>query len=598
MILALLALAAAPGPVRIHDIQGRSHVSPRAGDTVAGVPGVVTAVADGGFWMQDPEPDGDPATSEGVFVAREGRRTVGEAVEVDGKVAEVRPGDDATNLTTTQIAATSVTRAAGAGAGRSRIAATSVTRAAAAGTVRPTRIGAGGRRPPLRVIEDDAHGDVEAAGVRFDPREDGLDFHESLEGMLVAIARPQVAGPRTSFGELPVLARGAARLRTRRGGVLVRRGDFNPERLILDDELARTPTANVGDRLAGPVRAVVGYSFGGYKYLVTTPPRRVNRRLRRERTQRPRRAELAIASMNVENLSATDPRGKFARLARIVARNLRGPDILAVEEMQDDDGAPAEGDARAGRTFRRLVAAIHAAGGPRYRFRQIDPRPGADGGEPGGNIRVGFLFRTDRGLRFVDRGTGDATTPTSEDGRRRGAQLTLSPGRIQPRSRAFAGSRKPLAAQFRWRGRTLFAIANHFNSKGGDQPLFGRFQPPRRSSEAQRHAQARAVRDFVRSLLRADRQARIAVVGDFNDFEFSRTLAIVESGGLANLMERLPRNQRYSYVFDGNSQTLDQILVSRALARARPEYDSVHVNAEFADQASDHDPQVARVVVR
>ena len=89
------------------------------------------------------------------------------------------------------------------------------------------------------MIEDDAHGDVEAAGVRFDPREDGLDFHESLEGMLVVIARPQVAGPRTSFGELPVLARGAARPRTRRGGVLVRRGDFNPERLILDDELAR-----------------------------------------------------------------------------------------------------------------------------------------------------------------------------------------------------------------------------------------------------------------------------------------------------------------------------------------------------------------------
>ena len=49
-------------------------------------------------------------------------------------------------------------------------------------------------------------------------------------------------------------------------------------------------------------------------------------------------------------------------------------------------------------------------------------------------------------------------------------------------------------------------------------------------------------------------------------------------------------------MFDGNSQVLDQILVSKELLRPRPEYDSVHVNAEFADQASDHDPQIARVV--
>ena len=55
--------------------------------------------------------------------------------------------------------------------------------------------------------------------------------------------------------------------------------------------------------------------------------------------------------------------------------------------------------------------------------------------------------------------------------------------------------------------------------------------------------------------------------------------------------------ERYSYVFDGNSQTLDQILVSDNLLRPRPEYDSVHVNAEFHDQASDHDPQVARLRV-
>ncbi|MBT2876690.1 hypothetical protein HET66_01985, partial [Streptomyces sp. McG6] len=50
--------------------------------------------------------------------------------------------------------------------------------------------------------------------------------------------------------------------------------------------------------------------------------------------------------------------------------------------------------------------------------------------------------------------------------------------------------------------------------------------------------------------------------------------------------------ERYSYVFQGNSQILDQILVTPAVKHFH--YDSVHINAEFADQNSDHDPQVLR----
>jgi predicted extracellular nuclease len=48
-------------------------------------------------------------------------------------------------------------------------------------------------------------------------------------------------------------------------------------------------------------------------------------------------------------------------------------------------------------------------------------------------------------------------------------------------------------------------------------------------------------------------------------------------------------------VFDGNSQVLDQIIVSRSLWDRDPDYDVVHVNAEFFDQASDHDPSVMRI---
>ncbi|CAM5263573.1 Endonuclease/exonuclease/phosphatase domain-containing protein OS=Streptomyces fumanus OX=67302 GN=GCM10018772_65180 PE=4 SV=1 [Streptomyces fumanus] len=60
-------------------------------------------------------------------------------------------------------------------------------------------------------------------------------------------------------------------------------------------------------------------------------------------------------------------------------------------------------------------------------------------------------------------------------------------------------------------------------------------------------------------------------------------------------MKSLPEDERYSYVYQGNSQVLDQILVSPAIRRGGHfTYDSVHVNAEFHDQISDHDPQVLR----
>lgn len=69
--------------------------------------------------------------------------------------------------------------------------------------------------------------------------------------------------------------------------------------------------------------------------------------------------------------------------------------------------------------------------------------------------------------------------------------------------------------------------------------------------------------------------------------------ASLEGGVLTSLMDTLPKPERYSYVFEGNSQVLDQLLVSdNLLARFGIEYDPVHVNSEFADQASDRTPRL------
>ena len=93
---------------RIHDLQGAAHLSPFSGQDVSGVEGVVTVERSTSFWMQDPTPDTDEATSEGVLVFGSGVGalvTVGDHVSVSGRVLEFRPGGatGTDNLTTTEI---------------------------------------------------------------------------------------------------------------------------------------------------------------------------------------------------------------------------------------------------------------------------------------------------------------------------------------------------------------------------------------------------------------------------------------------------------------------------------------------------------------
>ena len=266
-----------------------------------------------------------------------------------------------------------------------------------------------------------------------------------------------------------------------RGGLLVRPDDFNPERIILDDTLVATPTVNVRDGFSTPVVGVMDYSFGNFKLNITTPLARVDGGLEREVTRAPRDQELVVGTYNVENLDPGDG-GAFVRHAELIVGNLRAPDLLAIEEIQDNDGPTNSSVTDASVTWGLLIDAIQAAGGPAYQYRQIDPVDDQDGGAPGGNIRVGFLFRTDRGLSFVDRPGGTSTTATTVIAHPAGPRLSFSPGRVAPQDPAFADTRKSLAGEFRLHGKKVFVVANHFSSKTADDPLFGRVQPPIRAS--------------------------------------------------------------------------------------------------------------------
>ncbi len=297
--------------------------------------------------MQSTSPDGSDATSEGIFVFR-GSAQVGDSVTVTGDVSEFRPGGgSSTNLTTTEIVSLAVN-------------------VVSTGNALPEPVDIGTDRvPPTAVIDDDATGSVETSGS-FDATTDGIDFYESMEGMRVSVTDPEVVGPTASFEEIPVVVGGAGP-RTTRGGIVVTPGDFNPERVTLDDgqntASIQMPAADTGDRLAGTVAGVLDYSFANFKLLVDSAPTVLQTGPARETTTPALDDELAMASYNVENLSPADSQAKFDTLAATD----RGQPGLARPAHPRGGAGQQRPDQRRCRRGRRDAPAAHRGDHPRRR---------------------------------------------------------------------------------------------------------------------------------------------------------------------------------------------------------------------------------------
>jgi len=559
-------------------LQGAGHRSPHEGEWVSSA-GIVTAVSRLGFYLQDPAGDGDPATSDAIFVytgsvytgsvytAESPSVAVGDRLELRGLVAEYVPGGPRTgNLSVSELVDPEIDRVIERGV------------ALPAAVV----IGPGGRLPPSEVIDDDAL-------TEFLPELDGLDFYESLEGMRVVVVDAVAVSPLRSSGELVTVAgRGAgATGMNSRGGITLTEGDMNPEGIHIDLRWKGGPGVHgeigVGDWL-GEVEGVFSYRYGAFVLLVTRPVAPRSAALAAERSDLVRGEEqLTLATFNVENLDPGDGE-RFDRLARQIVGGLRSPDILALQEVQDDDGPVVSEIVSAGETLAILVASLAAAGGPDYRALEIPPVAGADGGQPGGNIRVVYLYDPTR----VSPVAGSLRRLGGEDG---------SAGAV------FAGSRKPLVARFRFEGREFLLVNLHLSSRLGSDPLFGARQPPRVGGAPRRAAQAAVVRAELDAVLVAEPDLHVVVLGDMNDFGFSEPLRILRTPArpglpaLGDPSEGLASVERYSYLYGGNSQQLDHILVTPALSEVS-EIDIVHLNAEFHDAASYHDPVLVRFDLR
>lgn len=582
-----------PGPLRIHDIQGTSWVSPQDGNTVTDVPGIVTGIRSSGsgrgFWIQDPSPDDNPATSEGVLVfTNPALVSIGDSVLVSGKVSDyytLSSGDSlssTSNLSVTEIGTATVS-------------------VVSHDQPLPAPIVIGPNTVPDTYAPDLGGANIEKTPIT--PSRSALDYYESIEGMRVQVDNARVVGPSNRYGEQYVTTK-PDQARTYRGGTELLGDNKIPSgRLGVATLDGSALSLNVGDVLAGATVGTIDWSsFGGYTLEATALGTPTSNNLPPVAATAGTKKQLSIATYNVENLAPGDAASKYQALAQGVVTNLAKPDIVALEEIQDNTGSTDDGVVDADQTLTKLTTAITAAGGPTYEFRQISPVNDKDGGQPGGNIRNAFLFNPQR-VSFVDRGpagTDRSTTGTAITKIHGRAALTLSPGRIDPANPVWTSSRKPLAGEFRFGSENVIVIANHFDSKGGDQNADGRFQYPAQSSRVQRSGQAQVVHDFVQRILAVQAKAEVVVVGDLNDYQFSPALASLRTGTadgtgtpiLTDLISTLPENQRYTYVYNGISQVLDHILVT---ARVRDvNYQVVHVNAEYSDQVSDHDPQVVQ----
>ncbi|TFL19258.1 endonuclease/exonuclease/phosphatase family protein [Jannaschia formosa] len=598
-----------PAPrVTIMEIQGAGHVSGLVSDTPLDpttgggsgprvtTGGIVTAVDSNGFYLQDAEGDGDIATSDAIFVFTGSTPTVavGDALDVTGTVSEFYPGGAGTgNLSTTQLG------------GNPEITVLSSGNALPASTL----LGATGRVLPTEDIDDDAF-------ASFDPTADGIDFWESLEGMLVTAVQPVAVSGTNGFGEVFTVLDGGdgATGLSGRGTLNISPDDFNPEKVQIDWDFGLPEVQVSTGAMFDDVVGVVTYNFGNYEIAPTEQVVVLaGSELEPEVTELAAgENQLTVASYNVLNLDPVVEEqaltnngearnvdddigdGRFAAIAEQIVNNLGTPDIIGLQEIQDNTGGETgDGVVSASETFETLIDAIDLADdgemndSSTYAF--IDNtfiEDLASGGQPGGNIRTGFLYNTAR----VDLIEGSVRTIGSQD-----------------EGGAFEGGRLPLVATFGFNGEEVTVVNNHFSSKGGSAPIFGveqNFADRQEDVEVngsldERRVQSEAVAGFVEGVLDADADANVVVLGDLNEFEFVSPLTNLEEAGLTNLTNTLDANERYSFNFQGNSQSLDHILVSGALAGGA-QFDAVHVNSEFAEtpsQASDHDPLVAQLTI-
>ena len=585
----------------IHDIQGSGDTSPFAGQSVT-TAGIVTGVKSNGFFIQEAESDydGDPNTSEGVFVftssAPPVAAAVGNLVTVQATVSEFIPNADPNSPPTTEL------------------------------TFATVQLTSTGNALPAPIVLTPANTDPSGP----------LNQLERFEGMRVKVNSLTTVSPTdgnvseanatsTSTGTFYGVITGVARP-FREPGVQVPdplpagapagvpRFDANPERLRVETSTLSGSTAL--DLTSNVVLTNVGgpldFRFRAYTILTepASPPTATTPNMTVTAVRSATAEEFTVASFNMERffdtvndpgvsdvaLTATAFDNRLNKASLAIRHVLQSPDIIGVEEVENLT------------TLQAVAAKVNndAVG-------EGQPDPGyqaflVEGNDVGG-IDSGFLVKTPR-VTVVDVTQFGQTTTYVEPG-----------GGV-----AILNDRPPLVlrAAINSAGQAPYAvtvIVNHLRSLSGvDDPADGD------RVRTKRRAQAEYLANLIQSRQTADPTERIVSVGDYNAFQFNdgyvdsigtikgtptpANQVVLASGDLVNpdlkdLVDGVPASERYSFSFDGNAQELDHVLVTTGplnrltatdlqYGRMDADFPEIYRNdPNRPERVSDHDPLVA-----
>ena len=580
------------GVKTISEIQGEGHVSPFELKVVEDVEGIVTATLNyqfaqsgdsiTGFYMQGVD-DNNPSTSEAIFVKTNKAVEIGDHVTVTGTVIEqVKEQDFYAYDQDNQLAVTTLQNV-------------TITIDSSGNTLPDAIVlGEGGRVVPHDNISSDNFS-------TYDITTYAIDFYESLECMRVTVNNPLIVGPSVNRVVTIVPDNGAlAQLDgdlNNHGGIVLSDSDTNTEKLPLNaaiksDVLKTLDDCVMGDKISGPVFGILEYEWTAYQIYLTedapaiSNPKVINDVYKYDLDD----AELRIASYNVYNHGGDADTSKTVGIAKQIVENMLNPDIIGLVEVQDNDGTSDDGVVDASLTYQNFIDEVVKLGGPTYKWTDISPINNDEGGAPGGNIRVGFLYNPERvTLKAGIKGSSTESVTVDAEG-----HLVNNPGRIATDASAFDGTRKSLAAEFTFNGEDVIVIANHFKSKGGDNAPYGNIQPAIKTTEVKRVQQAQLVNDFIDTVLAANPEANVIALGDLNDYQFSNPAKAIAGDVMTNLINTLPLEEQFSYMFGGNAQILDHIIVTNNL-KDDAKVDIININSVLGkyNRHSDHDPVIA-----
>lgn len=420
-------------------------------------------------------------------------------------------------------------------------------------------------------IELLAQGNSLPLAIEIDPPttlNEALVYYEALEGAFVQVSGPALAvSPITKYGETVLVL-------PKHGVNRLYQGEDNGIAIMIDDGSSVTHadsstlpyTITTGDTVS-QVIGPLAYTYNHYKIKPTQIPR-IERTGLYPATLLPAvEKELSLMTWNVENLfdsqdpNPTDPPkplpSVYRRHLEKVANTIiaaGAPTIVALQEVENLG------------VLEDLVT--HDLLKP-YHYDPVL----IEGFDSRG-IDVGYLVRGDQ-ASILD---------------------------IQQRD-APAGlfSRPPLLLKLEVEidGEIvdIYLLNNHFVSMSGGVE----------ATEPQRTAQADWNLQLVKEIQASEPDALVAVMGDLNSFFESQPIQILRDGGMVHVLDLLPPELRYTYIFEGESQVLDHILITESFLNLLNRVEILHVNADFplpnVDDTSpwhksDHDPVVATFTIK